>query len=71
MEVRSFDNYTIFDETDVRRNYGLGNNAQHAVISYIVDGFCLTNPMSTERIRPPARVSGGAVHADADGTTAC
>lgn len=37
MEVRSYDNYTIFYENNVRRSYGPGNNAQHAVFSYIYE----------------------------------
>jgi hypothetical protein len=37
MEVRSYDNYTMFYENNVRRNYGPANNAQHAVFSYIYE----------------------------------
>lgn len=35
--VRSYDNYTMFYENNVRRNYGPVNNAQHAVFSYIYE----------------------------------
>ena len=37
MEVRNYDNYTMFYEDNVRRNYGPENNAQHAVFSYIYE----------------------------------
>ena len=35
MGIRTYDNYTVFYEDNVRRNYGPSYNAHHAVISYI------------------------------------
>ncbi len=37
MGIRSFDNYTVMDENNIRRSYGPQGNAHRAVISYIYE----------------------------------